>query len=230
MDYDKDPLLSCKGEYMEAYNQEEMPDLPSHWNNKISSLVVREGCTLDAYEHSNYHGGNKYFTELHPNLNDEMIHFQDWNDEITSFLCDCDFQPVTCTATDEWHLVVACNNEDSSASAICTYKESHGIEIGASITGGMHMTDTINISLGGEILRRFIEGEFEGTLETGFDWSVSDEFTISQTEEVDATIKVEPGMHIGVYRVEGNCDDTNIKSQCYKFVDMYTKEIIRIDC
>ncbi|MBA3544901.1 MAG: peptidase inhibitor family I36 protein [Nannocystis sp.] len=53
------------------------------WNDQVSSLKVRAGCVLNAYEHVNFGGAHKAFQANVPWVG------AGWNDKISSFVCSC---------------------------------------------------------------------------------------------------------------------------------------------
>jgi Syncollin/Beta/Gamma crystallin len=53
------------------------------WNDKVSSVQVTAGCTLNVWEHANYGGRHSTYGGRIPYVGD------DWNDIISSFTCDC---------------------------------------------------------------------------------------------------------------------------------------------
>ncbi|AZO12389.1 MULTISPECIES: beta/gamma crystallin-related protein [unclassified Mesorhizobium] len=55
------------------------------WNDRISSVLVRRGCTLVAYEHTGMRGGS---IELNRRVRD--FGGTGWNDRISSAECYCD--------------------------------------------------------------------------------------------------------------------------------------------
>ncbi|RUZ80564.1 hypothetical protein EN943_03720 [Mesorhizobium sp. M7A.F.Ca.US.006.01.1.1] len=55
------------------------------WNDRVSSVIVRRGCTLVAYEDSRMGGRSIEITRRIRNLGGT-----DWNDRISSAECTCD--------------------------------------------------------------------------------------------------------------------------------------------
>jgi hypothetical protein len=54
------------------------------WNDRVSSVFVRRGCTLVAYEHTGMRGDSIEIRRRARELGD------DWNDRISSAECTCD--------------------------------------------------------------------------------------------------------------------------------------------
>jgi hypothetical protein len=54
------------------------------WNDKISSLRMRSGCRVVAYQHRDYQGDSTVFRGDHRYVGDL------WNDQISSWKCSCD--------------------------------------------------------------------------------------------------------------------------------------------
>lgn len=53
------------------------------WNDHVSSIQVRSGCVLNAYEHKDYGGAHQSFSGEVPRVGDW------WNDRISSYTCSC---------------------------------------------------------------------------------------------------------------------------------------------
>jgi len=64
-----------------------------HWNDQVSSLVVKKGCRLTAWEHHNYQGGRTSFrgkvTSLRKYRTNRWFQTTHWNDRISSWECTC---------------------------------------------------------------------------------------------------------------------------------------------
>jgi len=65
-----------------------------HWNDQISSLVVREGCEFIVYEHHNFEGKHWAFRDTKTRLRDvgtKNLWYKrhHWNDRISSWKCAC---------------------------------------------------------------------------------------------------------------------------------------------
>merc|ERR1712060_783757 len=85
----------CDGEVRQV-NRENTNWVGSHWNDKVSSIIVNEAadCKISIYEHSNYQGHAKRFTSTEENLqNIKMsgwwIFSKYWNDKTSSWKCTC---------------------------------------------------------------------------------------------------------------------------------------------
>ena len=53
------------------------------WNDQVSSMWIRSGCVLNAYEHINFGGAHQVFLGAVPWVGDS------WNDRISSYTCSC---------------------------------------------------------------------------------------------------------------------------------------------
>merc|ERR1719495_2608848 len=70
----------CEGAHLNVLYGEEVADLRDlHWGDKISSLVVREGCTYTGYRDKEFMGDHIDFQGIHLNLKQD-----DFGDEISS--------------------------------------------------------------------------------------------------------------------------------------------------
>ncbi|CAL4200408.1 unnamed protein product [Meganyctiphanes norvegica] len=83
-----DEATSCSGDSDEVINDEETPDL-GDFDDKISSLVVREGCTLNGYWKKDFNGDERDFTGLVLNLDHVHNGLGDWDNDISSYKCKC---------------------------------------------------------------------------------------------------------------------------------------------
>ncbi|PRP93693.1 peptidase inhibitor family I36 protein [Enhygromyxa salina] len=53
------------------------------WNDEVSSIMVRSGCVLNVWEHSNFGGAHAAFQGSVPWIGNW------WNDRISSYTCSC---------------------------------------------------------------------------------------------------------------------------------------------
>jgi len=84
---------NCEGESMEL-RQGSSKFVGHHWNDHISSLVVKKGCKLSVFEHHNHLGAAKGFSnKAGGNLVNDKITIwgktKRWNDQISSWRCKC---------------------------------------------------------------------------------------------------------------------------------------------
>ena len=106
-----DKYFSCGGGDRDIANEEYNSNIGGHWNEKVSSIVVRPGCSLKVYEHDKYQGRNKEFTGTVNRLKDyswkQGWSTKSWNDRITSWICKCDFsnKALTCDPKEEYYEV-----------------------------------------------------------------------------------------------------------------------------
>lgn len=220
---------SCFGATLQASNGERS-NWNEAWNDRISSMVVREGCTLSGYEHGDFDGNKKDFTGVHeylPNEN-EMKHEWNWNDKISSYVCKCIFEPVDCNPVDKWQKIASCGNTLNDDNITCKYSYSHGIDISKMITNGGDISNTISKSIGVEIEGIFASSS--ASLTTGYNWSESDEFSQTMTEAIEVEFPVPPGASRGVYQVQGECGDSSTKTMCIEVRDMDTKMVVETTC
>jgi len=61
--------------------------LGNEWNDRISSVKVRISCDLSVWEHINFGGSFRQYTENEPSGTDVSAF---WNDKISSAKCECD--------------------------------------------------------------------------------------------------------------------------------------------
>merc|ERR1712142_969706 len=112
----------------------------------------------------------------------------------SSYECSCIFRPVDCTTEDEWSLLMSCDNTGGSGDMTCTYLESHGYQVGTSVTNGHSLSYTEEKSIGLEL-----EGLFSAnvghSLTTEYNWSESKEFSESLTIGNEVQFVVAPGHH-----------------------------------
>jgi hypothetical protein len=60
-----------------------VPWIGGPWNDQVSSIRVRSGCDLNAYENIDFGGAHKTFAGVVPWVGDT------WNDIISSYTCRC---------------------------------------------------------------------------------------------------------------------------------------------
>lgn len=218
-DAEDDAEFSCLGDSRSIFNKEETSDLGSSWDNEISSLVVREGCTLEVFWEKKYHGfDKKYRSEVYANLDHDHIGIGDWDDDISSYKCTCDFNPVDCEPGDAWEFLTSCTNTDLDEPIKCTYMQQHGTTVGDDVTHGGTFSLTIEAKLRDELNAIFDKvsigggGEFTGA----YEWSKSHEFETNEITGVEVQYAVPAGETAGVYQILGNCGDSYIKTLAYE--------------
>jgi len=83
---------NCEGESMHL-GQGSSRFVGHHWNDHISSLVVKKGCTLFGYEHHKFQGSATAFKGVKTSLRKHKRHnwfkMEHWNDRISSWTCKC---------------------------------------------------------------------------------------------------------------------------------------------
>ncbi|XP_064205525.1 syncollin-like [Anguilla rostrata] len=91
IDSHKNSSLSCLGEHMNVYPQDDYPMLSRSWNDRISSLVVSRFCTLTVWSRTKKEGKRRKFRGgVQPHLKDvRMGLLRNWNDQISAFYCAC---------------------------------------------------------------------------------------------------------------------------------------------
>ncbi|TSL04257.1 Syncollin [Bagarius yarrelli] len=82
---------SCGGEYIDAYPNEDVPIIPSSWNNRISSLVVNKLCSLTVWSRTKKNGKKKKFSSgIVYRLKDvQQGLFGNWDNDISAYYCVC---------------------------------------------------------------------------------------------------------------------------------------------
>jgi len=159
----------------------------------------------------------KYKSEVYANLDHDHIGIGDWDNDISSYKCTCDFNPVDCEAGDAWEFLTSCTNTDLDKPITCTYKQEHGTTVGKDVTHGLHFSLSIEGKLRQELNARFDkfttagEGEFTGA----YDWSKTHEFETNEIEGVEVQYNVPAGETAGVYQILGNCGDSYVKTLAY---------------
>jgi len=222
------PALSCDGDYWDVWNGQNEPDMTDihnimnlngdvwygNWNNVISSLVVRPGCKLYAWNKKHYFGRSVVFTGVHSRLHDSG-----WNDQISSLSCFCDFtnKALRCKPTEEYKEITECINP-SKGNMVCQHAVTKGMELGQSVTHGRSISHTVEASLGLEIKKIFSVG-LKYSRTTTYDWSKSDSSTFSKTTTQTTTCNVPSYTTIKLIQVVGRCGDTVVytsKFECAK--------------
>jgi len=83
---------NCEGESMEL-RQGSSKFVGHHWNDHISSLVVKKGCKLSVFEHHNHKGASTGFSGTATRLKNHKLFrwfkMTTWNDQISSWRCRC---------------------------------------------------------------------------------------------------------------------------------------------
>jgi len=79
---------NCEGESL-TMRQGRSRFVGHHWNDHISSVVVKKRCRLTVYEHHNYEGRASGFYGVKTSLRKYKAGMTHWNDRISSWTCKC---------------------------------------------------------------------------------------------------------------------------------------------
>lgn len=71
------------GDRREVNRGAHVPWIGGPWNDQVSSMRVRPGCVLNAYQHADFGGAHETFAGQVPWVGDA------WNDIISSYTCTC---------------------------------------------------------------------------------------------------------------------------------------------
>ncbi|XP_068105577.1 syncollin-like [Hyperolius riggenbachi] len=82
---------SCNGKHFDVKDGDDVPYMPILWNNRASSLVVANRCTLKVWSVSGKGGNNRSFSSgVYYQLKDYINGLLgNWNDAISSYYCTC---------------------------------------------------------------------------------------------------------------------------------------------
>jgi len=75
--------INFGGDRREVNNGASVRWIGGPWNDQVSSMKVRNGCVLNAYEHVNFGGAHATFLGHVPWVGNG------WNDKMSSFTCRC---------------------------------------------------------------------------------------------------------------------------------------------
>ncbi|XP_061103618.1 syncollin-like [Conger conger] len=90
-DSHENSTLSCVGEQMNIYPQDDYPMLPRSWNDRISSMVVSRFCSLTVWSRTKKEGKRRKFRAgVQHRLRDvRMGLLRNWDNQISAFFCEC---------------------------------------------------------------------------------------------------------------------------------------------
>ncbi|XP_062391795.1 syncollin-like [Sardina pilchardus] len=82
---------SCKGQSMDVYPGEDVPNMPLAWNNRVSSLVVASRCSLTVWDFFLKEGEKHKFGAgiVHRLREVSQGLIGSWNNDISGYLCTC---------------------------------------------------------------------------------------------------------------------------------------------
>lgn len=209
---------SCTGKTLDIPNEMDALGLVSPYN-QISALVLRPGCTMQAFDHSLQRGREKTFSGTN-----SYLRRQGWDNRIQSFSCQCEVRnkALTCKPTEEYRRLTGCRNVRRRGTMTCTVGVTKGMEIGTSNTFGKSVSTTISSEVG-----LSIKGIFSASLSvshtTSYDWSRTDSKTFSKSTTKTAHCDMEPGDAVEIFTVVGKCGATTIYTGYYECRDMKTK-------
>ncbi|XP_054767173.2 uncharacterized protein LOC129274380 [Lytechinus pictus] len=205
-----DRLLSCTGKSWDVLNGETYPGRGRDgWNDRVSSLVVRPGCTLTAYVHGQFRGDANEYTGI-------FSHLGGWNNYMSSWTCYCPYSdvPLNCRPEDRVVTVNVCHNPNS-VTMTCHYAVQKGIVLGSSVTQGKSVSTAVEVSMGAVFKEIFSVGLSVSTTTT-HDWSSSQSEEFSEVTTHTVTCDVPGGSRLAVKQVVGVCGDTNVYSNEYR--------------
>lgn len=220
-DSHRDPNLSCGGNFLEVYNGEARGVVPDGWNDEVSSIVVRAGCTLLAYEDGAFKGSDRSYQGVNHRLRNH-----DWNDVMSSYSCSCEFRPIDCRPTDGWELAVSCNARGHSVDSVCTYQLQEGVVIGRSVTRGGSVSSTVSSTITAEIGLTFegaynysgISSSTTSSFTREYNWGTSSSVqkSLQTTRSVEMT--AQPGQVTELDQIVGRCGDIVVYTEKYRIV------------
>ncbi|XP_041479305.1 uncharacterized protein LOC121426954 [Lytechinus variegatus] len=206
----RDKLLSCTGGTWDVLNGETYPGRSRDgWNDRVSSLVVRPGCTLTAYKDGQFSGPIMRYTGSKP-------HLGGWTNYMSSWTCDCPYTdaPLNCRPEDRVLTMKICHNPDSLTMS-CQYSVQKGMVLGRSVTEGASVSTTVEVSVGAVFKEIFSVGLSVSTTTT-HDWSRSQSEEFSEVTTHTVTCTVPGGRRVAVKQVVGVCGDTKVFSNEYR--------------
>ncbi|XP_063058669.1 syncollin-like [Engraulis encrasicolus] len=82
---------SCGGDSFDVAPGADIPSMPYSWNNRVSSLVVARFCSLSVWSRAKKEGKRwKFGAGVQYRLKEvPMGFFGNWDDEISSYYCEC---------------------------------------------------------------------------------------------------------------------------------------------
>ena len=82
---------SCQGDSLDSYPGDDIPTISLRWNNRVSSLVVSQGCTLTVWDRFRKQGRKHTFSAgIEYRLKEAgQGLIGDWDNDISGYWCVC---------------------------------------------------------------------------------------------------------------------------------------------
>ncbi|XP_041479141.1 uncharacterized protein LOC121426810 [Lytechinus variegatus] len=206
----RDKLLSCTGASWDVLNGETYPGRGCDgWNDRVSALVVRPGCTLTAYVHGQFSGPIMKYTGSKP-------HLGGWDNYMSSWSCSCPYTdaPLNCVPLDRVTAMKTCDNTKGDKME-CVYSVQKGMVLGRSVTHGRSVSTSVEASIGAVFKEIFSVG-MSVSHTTTHDWSSSQSEEFSRVVTHTVTCGIPIGRRLAVKQVVGVCGDTKVYSNEYR--------------
>lgn len=196
--------------------------LPHVWNDKISSLVVSPGCTLQVYKDGSRH----WFTEkLSSENSSPNEHYSSeskaslgpvFSRTISAYKCECKFE--LCKPSDEYVSVVDCSNA-GQGDMTCTGSTNVGTSLGTSHSEGGSISETIEVGVSATI-KKWFTATLGYSRTTSHDWSTTSSESYRMSHSVSSTCTVFPGRKMQLQQLVGSCSDIRVKTSHFRCVDI----------
>ncbi|XP_076046262.1 uncharacterized protein LOC143028283 [Oratosquilla oratoria] len=192
-------------------------------------MVVREGCTLTAYDGGPFKGKPRDFTGVIKDLSVYGRGFlrNSWNDELSAYSCACTFGPIDCTPTAKWERIISCDNKDHGNPTKCTYQLKEGLSIGKSVTRGGSVSSTVSATISSEMGVTFAEigsvsasSSVTESFSKEYNWARSSSIHKSATTLKKVEMTADPGKTTELYQIVGRCGDSAVFTEEYKIVSV----------
>jgi len=195
----------------------------------FGGTIVKAGCTIYGYELSHFEGnhhdynGPATFANGCPYLDDDQCHDTMWENDAywgwPSYRCRCQQDPIICQPTDQWVVIMQCDNTNNDVEAKCRYVKTIGTTWSTSALDSMSIDETIEDSMSAHFFKLF-STEIGKSQTTGYDWSHTSSEAKSETETFFDEAVVDAHSLLIIEGAEGECGGNNVKTELFRFTSM----------
>lgn len=224
-----EPIDACNGDQWHAMDDEDRDVGPDQegWYWPTGSIIVKAGCTFYGYENNHWSGEliKYYGPATFPDgcTGGNCPPYEDWDPDYVngfgSYKCRCEQDPIICQPTDDWRVIIQCDNTQSSVETLCSYTKTIGTTWSSSAQESMSIDTTIEYAMHAGFFNMFSE-DLSISETTGYDWTHVSSQAQSETETFQVEAKVPPYTLLQIQGAEGDCGGNNVKTELFRTITM----------
>jgi len=201
----------------------------------MGSIMVLPGCTAYLFRDSNYKGERLEWdtgsADLIADINcrkvltgPEAVYNNTWGRGFKdhslatgprSFKCRCTQQPISCTPTDSFDVVLTCDNSRGTSPTTCTYSQTIGTQYSSSVSQEMGISVAIEAAMQAEFVGVF-SSSLKTSVTTGYNWR--HETSQAKSKQVTTTVKATApaGKTLIIEQAVGRCGGSTVRTEMFR--------------